>query len=352
MPVFFLAFFYRSSGFWVSGSRMANETRLFEKADYLLMRIDEHHEELIFRPVSQTMIRNAPFLDDSVRYPGSQDQFRVPISKALDWQAGTIAQPPKLIIHTAYCGSTLLANMLANMNEMLVYKEPAVLSSLMSLKAENHKLTHDPALWQNLIRFVLIQLQKSWNTKPALIKPSNWINPLIPDLQAAAPDLRLQVITTDLESFLLASLRGGRDRLQYTLSLLNHLLAAGQVDRSRVLEVEQGGLSPLQRLLRLLSIVHNTQQTWLSRISPRSDWIHHDDLRISPEVTMTKAALNLDLPLKSETSPYALEEELNQNAKTPGTPFDSQHETSENLRLRNEFREELAEALSWSAAAQ
>ena len=322
--------------------------RLFERPDYFLDRFDAENREFVFRPATKSLITSSPFLDERWRLPGSTDVYRAPLSQALDWMESVRNdRPNRLILHTSFCGSTLLANLLAGIGPSLPYREPDLLARLASLKAEKHTVSADPALWDGIVRFTLSQFRKSWDGRPAFVKASNWANPIIPDLQAADPDLRIQVITMDLEDYLIANLRGGRARLGWSLDFLNHLLACGKADRSRVLEVERAGLRPLQRLLRLLCVVHDAQTCQMRSAQQSSDWLTLPELRSSPISALGKASRQLGLPLDTSRVRETLSVELARHAKQPTKAFDPHAEAAENARLYGEFADELSEALQW-----
>lgn len=322
--------------------------RLFERPDYFLDRFDAQSREFVFRPATKSLITLSPFLDERWRLPGSTDVYRAPLSEALNWMDSTQdKRPNRLILHTSFCGSTLLANLLGGIGPSLPYREPDLLARLATLKAEKHAVSADPALWNAIVRFTLSQFRKSWDGKPAFVKASNWANPLIPDLQLADPDLRIQVITMDLEDYLIANLRGGRARLGWSLDFLNHLLACGKADRSRVLEIERAGLRPMQRLLRLLCVTHDAQTCQMRIAQPSADWLTLPELRSSPLSALNKASRQLCLPMDNSRVRETLSVELARHAKQPTKTFDPHAEAAENARLYGEFADELSEALQW-----
>ncbi|GEM_PF-5773758 len=327
--------------------------RLFSRPDYLLMNVDDVREELEFRPVSRSLIMNEPFLNSFTRLPGSMDSFRIPIETALEWEAD---QPPlpqsRFIFHTAFCGSTLLANLMAGAVPSLPMREPDVLGTLANLKAAKSKLAGKPEHWSALISFTLRQMQKSWSDYPVVLKPSNWANTLIPDFLDAQPDSQTVTISMGLEDFLIANLRGGKERLSFSLDLLNHLLASNTANRCAVLEIERAGLSPTQRLLRLLTVVHESQRAWLKRYVHNGEWLTLSELRSSPISTLHTAADALQLKLAPDRITPTMKRELSRNAKAPNKPFSQRAEAAENTRLYVEFGDELNQVLDWRRTEQ
>ena len=311
------------------------------------MSVDEARDELEFRPVSKSIIINSPFLNTYTRIPGSMDTFRVPIDDALSWEGDQPDLPnSRFIFHTAFCGSTLLSNLLAGAIPSLPMREPEVLGVLANLKAAKSKLTRQPERWSKLISFTLRQLQKSWGELPVITKPSNWANPLIPDILRVQPDCQTVTISMGLEDFLIANLRGGKERLE----LLNHLLSVSAVDRCSVLEIERAGLSPTQRLLRLLTVVHDSQRNWLKKYVHDAEWLTLSELRSSPISTLHTAADAFQLKLDPALITPTMKRELSRNAKAPNKPFSARAEADENARLYSEIGDDLHQALDWRRA--
>lgn len=323
-------------------------TSLFTRPEYFLLGLDAEAGKLIFVETSEAIIRRSAFLDG--RTPVSIDGRRhsVPLKAAIDWQ---VVQPARgagrMLFHTSFCGSTLLSHYLQSSSTVLVYREPAILAELASLKAEKHKISQKKGQWRTLVAFTCGQMQKSWSHVPTLVKPSNWANPLIPDLMAQASNQYALRMSLSVEDYLLANLRGGKARLSFSLDLLNHLLKAGLVNRADVLEVERGGYSPTGRLLRLLSILHEAQSELLEANLPDADCLSLNQLRDDPRRTISRAGKSLGLSVDQTWAEQAVVKMARQHAKDPDAQYDLRRELAENRRLQEDLAAEFEDLSDW-----
>ena len=326
---------------------------LFTNPAWFLKGFDGDQAMFTFVRTGETIIRQSAFLDG--RTPISVDDrvLQVPADAAMAWvqSAAQGHTPDRIIAHISFCGSTLLGRLLQGDGHALGYSEPHVLVELATLKAKQNAVSTDATQWQALLRFALIQYRKSWGESATFIKPSNWVNTLLADLIDASPNLKLAIIDTDLEDYLIANLRGGKARLQYSLNLLNHFLSANQTYRAQVLEVERAELEPVQRLLRLLMIVYETQQRLLDYAIEQSSSdicrISKADLQSDPPTSIAKIVKGLDLALPSAGISTAIAREMSQHAKDTSLEFRPDIEAAENIRLRRELDTAFSQALAW-----
>ncbi len=322
--------------------------RLLTQPDYLLTSIDVANSEFVYHPISRSLVNTNRFLVKGIRAPGSSDTFRIDVDTALDWaRSNPEPHSARMIFHTSFCGSTLLANILSGAGNATCYREPDFLSDLASLKAAKSPLLESRGRWHEIIAFAVMQFQKSWKSETVFTKASNWANPIIPDLMEALPDLRLLTISMNLEDYLIANLRGGKSRLAWSLELLNHLLACGQVNRCQVLEVERAGLNSVQRLLRLLIILHDSQVNFLDRHLESYARLGFTELTSAPLSSIHRGAHALSMRLHSENITPTLSTELSRHSKAASQPFSPQEEAAENARLYTEIGDELFAALDW-----
>lgn len=327
--------------------------RTLAQPNWLLASIDVGHETLGFVETTHEIVRDAAFLDGRTPLTITGRIRHIPISYALNAasEQSAAAMPDRMLAHISFCGSTLLGRLLQGDHAALCYSEPHILVELATLKASSHKLSQDAEQWTALIRLVLSQIQQSWGSKPTLFKPSNWANTLLPDIQRASADLKWAIIDTDLKDYLIANLRGGKGRLTYTLNLLNHFLSANSAYRGLVLEVERGQLDPMQRLLRLLIIVFETQERLIASAVQASEdkvvRVSKATLQEDPETVTTTVADGLALGLSPEDIKAAIDREMGQHAKDTRKSFHPAEEAAENARLRRELSEAFDIALEW-----
>ncbi len=323
---------------------------IFRTSSYLLSELDESKQSFVFIDVSEETIRRLSFLDG--RYPISKagKKISIPITSALSWQEMNVLPPSgRMIFHTSFCGSTLLANMVQEKYNHLIYREPHILVKLANLRALGAYSDGSPKIWPLLLKFTCGQLSKTWHSEAnASVKPSNWMNTLLPDLMANNLCDNSMVISNGLEDFVLANLRGGKSRISYSMELLNHYINAGHITKKTISDIESHAFSPIGQLFRFLCILHNAQQTLLSTFFPRSKWIALSDLQSDPETILNRSAKFLEIP-NMDTSHNSLQSSsLYSNAKNTHQFFDAKWEKKENNRLKLEFSDELEALIDWS----
>ncbi len=168
------------------------------------------------------------------------------------------ADPVRWIFHTAFCGSTLLARMCDVPGKVLCLREPQVLVDLDSWRSRIGD--GESALFSTATAVVIGHLAKlRLADETLLIKPSNWINGALDDFLQPARGDRAMVITSDPAAFLVAVLRGGRPRIEYTLRLADHVLQSRPALREAALRYLPTSGEPMVRALRLALLVHWAQ---------------------------------------------------------------------------------------------
>lgn len=270
-----------------------------------------------------------------------------------------LATPPavragidRLLVHTSFCGSTLLSRLLEGDGEVIAYREPQALVDLSSA-ASRAGARPDDGEWEGLLQFVLSQYRKVWPMRVAIIKPSNWANVILADLLSASQTPCWAIVTTDLRDYLLANVRGGRDRLGYSLRLLNHLVAAGVIDMAQVRAVEQAHTSSMQQVLRMLVILHSAQHRLLADAEagsgvPAGGTFCKKDLLDDPLRCLANVAEALAIDLPAEAIERAIRREMPRNAKDRFKSWDPRREQRLDAGMAADIGREIELALAWS----
>lgn len=129
-------------------------------------------------------------------------------------------RPVNFIFHTAFCGSTLLARYLDQPGWTFVYREPAILTSLVT---HRFRRTLNSSLWSDTFKMSITLLSRtdSCNEVP-IIKLHDGCSSIVHHLLSLHPDSKGLILYTDWYSFLLSIFRHPfrrkwvRDRLQLT----------------------------------------------------------------------------------------------------------------------------------------
>ncbi len=330
---------------------MAAEDLLSDPA-WFLASVNAHRLELVFIRSSERELRGAAFLDGRSPIGAGSAPRTIAIDEALDARAAAAPPPDRLLIHTSFCGSTLLSRLLDGTGEGFGYREPQPLVELATLQARRHTLAQSGDRWPALLRLVLGQYRKAFPGSAAFVKPSNWANTLLPELLAASPAFTWVTLEGALEDYLLAVLRGGRPRIRYCLNLLNHLAATGNADTDLLAQVERDALSPMQQVLRLLVVAFDGQKhaldaTATDRATAASARFTATELRRDAAAVTARAAEALRMDLAPASVEAALARRTGRDAKNDAQPFSAEEESAANARLRVDFGSEIELALSW-----
>lgn len=222
---------------------------------YFPDRIDPASGHMRFVATTRAVLGHSSFLDG--RSPLGSSAFVASIEDVVALSP-VVETPVRWIFHTAFCGSTLLARMCDVPGRVLCLREPQVLVDLDSWRARIGD--GDRALYDAATAAIIGQLGKSRMSQEALlIKPSNWVNGALDDFWRPGRGDRAMVVASDPADFIVAVLRGGRPRIEYTLRLAEHLLESRPVLRAAAARLLPGTGEPMVRALRLALLSHWAQ---------------------------------------------------------------------------------------------
>ncbi len=325
------------------------EQEVLTDASWFLSAVDEPARELEFVRVSKTSLDAAAFHDGRSRFEWAGDPMRIAIEKALDEPLADNDQCLNVILHSSFCGSTLLSRSLGQLDQVISYREPQVLIELTDRQIV--PLKNDP-----LASLAIGQFQKIWqDDQTAILKPSNWANPLIQANLRDAPDARVILLSQDLVTYLIANLRGGKSRIRYSLNLLSRQMVASTEIRDEVTQIEQSELDGIDEVLRLLAIGYRCQIENLSAIAAdhSADNILNlslNELRVDFSSVLQRSAAFFRIDCRSEVLASIADEAIKTDAKSDSgleRQLDQEHRSNE--RILREFEQPLTETLSWYA---
>lgn len=333
---------------------MTKHSDLFSDPEWFLAAFDAGKEQFSFIKTSLPTLLSAPFHDGRSNLSVDDTTRIVSLDQAVSWQRlqSKTESPNRVIIHISFCGSTLLTKALGLDNQNLAYCEPQALIDLANLKANRHTITQRGDLWNQVLNFSFGQFRKHWRQqRAAFVKPSNWANNIMPDALSAQSQSRCVLIDFDIESYLVANLRGGQGRLGYSLELLNHLAKQNTHCKSLAKNVESMPLTPIQRVLHLLAVTFNAQQQCLSAIAGNGDHVlrlSKEHLLESPEESLTKVANLLDIDFAGAHLMPDLDNLFKSNVKAEATlGFSQAEEHSQNTYIQQEFGADIAQVVQW-----
>lgn len=184
--------------------------------DYFLDRIDLTKGCLEFAKIDRDSFRRAAFLDERLRL-GDAPRFTVRLSDAdaarRNYLANNSERRINYIFHTSFCRSTLIARCLDMPGRYIALREPRVLMQLANYKRTQSGHEASESNFKELLELALFYLTFSGNDgERVTIKSTNSANNLIADILRCGSTAKTLLLYSDLQTFLLAIIRGGEVR--------------------------------------------------------------------------------------------------------------------------------------------
>jgi hypothetical protein len=200
---------------------------------WLAHRYDQVNDAVQFRFVPREAQRELTFLTD-------QEVGDAPLAvySRTDCLAEARARnlpTPRLILHSAYCGSTLLARAFDVPGISFGLKEPQILNDVVGLQRRGGDARQVAAAMDVALLLLARPLGPG---EVNVTKPSNLINPFIPLMTALRPDLRGVLLHAPLPAFLGSIARKEIEGRAWVRELMWSLIQLGQTQRFGFTEEE------------------------------------------------------------------------------------------------------------------
>lgn len=196
---------------------------LSSSPDLFPVQIDFSQQRLRLIKMSPAWYRESVFLDPArIRGRYAIDMTFAGLQR---WMTDSARRPAGFIFHTAFCGSTLMSQLLDSLYHTLPVREPDALSNLLTylrlpeVPEDNKRLTFD---------VVLRLLSRCYApAQTALIKANDYCNPLLGEVLNRAPQVPVLFMYVPLEEFVVACLRlpARRDWIRQRLSSVQAAVA-------------------------------------------------------------------------------------------------------------------------------
>jgi hypothetical protein len=314
----------------------------------LLHRIDPARGRVEFVPTSRERLRDAAFID-------GRSDFSIGPAIAADLAEVASAPlgdgPSRYIFHISFCGSTLLARLLDQPGRSLTLREPNCLVDLADWKVAL-KGSHD-ASFDAMVSRAAQSLNRRWEGGEAVtVKPSSWVNPILPDLTGLSSPLLPLFMIMGREEFLLAVLRGGTERLSFTARLAAHVAAVLPDGAGLVGQAIEADSDPIGKALHLSALGHQLQVRLFADLMDQHGWQSDRIIRLSevqerPFETATRAAALLDLDLTTVQLQAACQKWATEHAKG-SSAFSADKRREEDADVVRHHRERIASACTWA----
>ncbi len=223
--------------------------------------IDWQRQAFLTQHVTRHELADASFLDHRLRSNGLMD-----VVNFQDIVSPVGHRPPSYIIHSAFCGSTLLARLLDHEGECLALKEPNVLAQLATAKRKSGGTARALSGEQSIYRILGLahQLMVKEQYAATLIKPTNFANNLIPEIMQSGA--RVLFLYSTLESFLRSVVKRGEEGHVFVRQRWQTMLA----EREPISHI-QPEVAMLYTDLQIGAII------WAQQIDTFQYWLQHDE---------------------------------------------------------------------------
>ena len=312
-------------------------------------RIDLASGEVTLVEVDREDLRSQAFLD------GREQFWLGPVERiglaGLSHELGSPDGLERFIFHFGFCGSTLLGRLLDRPGGVLVLREPRILTDLSAYRSGLDQIGDDDAGVGEALIVICRLLSRRWTVSEAVvIKPSNWVNNLIPFICADPTRVRPLFLTMRRRAFVRAVIRGGSERLAFCARAAVHFSAASTADAEQVERVLRQDAEPLDKLVTLTALTHRFQSNLFDEAKGRGGWsdeqtLSLDDLTIDPLGAVMKAESALGL----HASAGCLHDgRLSRHSKHPDQPFSQAVQDASDARIEAEHGLRIDKAMALS----
>lgn len=298
---------------------------------------------LLMVATSREKLARQPFVDGREPFStGSAVELRLEKALGATWQ-----QPPgpdRMIFHMAFCGSTLLATLLDQPGRSFVLREPNILVDLANGLAAGRR---EPVL--AALPLVRDLLRRRWSEQErVVVKPSNWMNPLLPHLMGEPEQMRAVFITVEPRDYLLAAFRGGRERLEFVIRSAFHFLA-GCRNRQELLAEAAAVADPLGRAARFALLAHRLQAELFAGAGPVGDCrLSFTEIDRDPLGSAMRAARMLDLDNSAQDIEQAWQRVSGRNVKQSVGSWSQGGREQLHAEIEAAHKQRFRDALQWS----
>lgn len=193
---------------------------------WLAHRYDESGDSIQFRLVLREAQRELTFLTDAEI--GDAPLAVYPRADCIAEARKRSLPKPRLIFHSAYCCSTLLARAFDLPGVSFGLKEPQILNDVVGLQLRRGDARQVAAA----LDAALLLLARPLGAGEAnVIKPSNLVNPLIPLFTAMRPEMTALMLHAPLDTFLGSIARKEIEGRAWVRELMWKLINLGQAER-------------------------------------------------------------------------------------------------------------------------
>ena len=267
------------------------EQDILSTAEYFLHQFNPVTDSWNFIKSDKSAVGQTTFLDGRTNFSTDNTFYQLSSGQVLqdnNQKSWNNERSGHYLFHIGFCGSTLLAKCLGALADNIVcYKEPQVLIDFANLKANNHLLYREKHNWHRYLSSAVGQLNKPFASDQfTAIKPSNWVNSLAPDLLNSGMTNKAVFMSMPLSQFVIAVLRGGRERITFVYQLRQHLQSVLPEYQPLCQQVDASDEDIMLQVVKSIILVHQMQHDLFVQsqaLMPKSHWLALDYNRLIAE---------------------------------------------------------------------
>jgi hypothetical protein len=300
-------------------------------------------DQFRFKKIDIRTIGDSSFLDDRMNTLKSEEillaaetEFRLKHERA-----------PAFLFHTAFCGSTLLARALHSPPEIVSLKEPSVLLDLSSPSLIT-RFDITPNDLHKRLESSLKLLGRPWTLGGRiLIKPTNQVNRIIPQLLHLEPKARAVLLYSTLDEFLVSCFKKlplAETRIRW---MAQHLLVGSDLAVRLGIPVNYNFSLPESCVFSWYCQIERYAKALDSDTADRLRTLDFQMMLKNPMAAVSSAASWLDLP-GAENSEQRIINVFRYYSKAPGKEYSLTHREAENKATVNRFGDVIFRTIEWA----
>lgn len=319
-------------------SRAANSPVTF------LHRLDGVRGDAMVVETDAQRLRTASFLD------GREKFWTAERVVDLELRPASRGRTDRFIFHVGFCGSTLMARLLDDPAGTLVLKEPQCLVDLASQRRAISAGNAAASLESLTDHSLACMAQAGQGRERIVIKPSNWVNSILPSVCTPGRRARAVFLSMDRRTFMGAVFRGGRDRIEFCIRLAGEVapvVAGGEDWLGEAIAIDD---DPFERGARIVGLLHAMQESLFDQAIAANGWSHDvlfdfADMIGDPDRTAARARSILELPTPLDDTRSA--RVLERHTKDPARAFDRTERRREDEEIERHHGARFDAALDW-----
>ncbi len=313
---------------------------IIEDGRWLAHRYDDVADLILFRFVDRDAHRSATFLTDEEI--GETPQVAASRAACIQRARELDLPPPRYILHSAYCCSTLLARAFDIPGVSIGIKEPVILNDVVGVYTRGG----DPRQVAAALDAALLLLQRPLAPGEAtVVKPSNIVNPLLPLLLRLRPDARLLLLYAPLEAFIASIARKEAMGRAWVRDLMWKYVRMGQVARFGFTEQELYCQTDLQVAALGWLVQHALFAEIAQTHAETTRTLDSETLVARPRETMERLGVHFDLDF--DAAEIAAGPAFTQHSKS-GSRFTAEERAAEREQGLEIHRRELEMVVEWT----